>query len=244
MALSSLALCEHHSCLARRQLSYRSIFDLGRTGLASRRIRRGIADRPYDSAPAADDPRASLDLVGRTGNAVLARFAAPIHAVRPFSPISMGARAVVGAIPISTCGLLAGRRSRIGWMAYSGGIYVGASIGTVARGRTCKFPRIRFSFLVAGCAALAECAEMVAMVDAPLPFPGHPAVRYPLRVSCLLRPCGLPGLPLHTKSLCRLQSQRPAMRRRPDVDVRYIRVPASRSNSYYQAVVGAQVPRK
>jgi len=90
-----------------------------------------------------------LILLGAPIMPFFARFAAPIYAVRPFSPTSMGARAVVGARPFSTRGLLAGGRSRIGWMAYSGGIYVGAAIGTVARGRTCMFPRIRFSFLVA-----------------------------------------------------------------------------------------------
>ena len=176
MALSSFALCEHHSCLARRQLSYRSVFDLDRTGVASRGIRREIADRPYDSTPSADDHRSSLDLGGRTGNAVLAWHAAPIYAVRASSTTSTGSRAVVGARPFSTGGLLADGCSRIGGMAYPASFYARIAVGTVARGRTCMFPRIRFSFLVAGCAALAECAEMAAMVDPRLPFSGHPSV--------------------------------------------------------------------
>ena len=176
MALSSFALCEHHSGLARHQLSYRSVFDLDRTGVASRGIRREIADRPYDSTPSADDHRSSLDLGGRTGNAVLAWHAAPIYAVRASSTASTGSRAVVGARPFSTRGLLADSCSGIGGMAYSGGIYAGIAIGTVACGRACVLPRIGFSFLVAGCAALAERAEMAAMVDPRLPFSGHPSL--------------------------------------------------------------------
>jgi len=73
---------------------------------------------------------------------------------------------------------------------------------TVARGRTCKFPRIRFSFLVAGCAGPGRvcrdgrdgrCSSIFFLATLP--------VRHPLRISCLLRPSGLHGLPLHTKSL-------------------------------------------
>jgi len=123
MALSPLALCKHYSHLARRQLSYRTVFDLDRAGLASRRVRRGIADSPYGSASAADDHRSSFDLGGRAPNANFAWSAAAICAIYSFSTTSLDPNAVDGTRPLPTGGLLAGCHGRIGGLAYSRGVY-------------------------------------------------------------------------------------------------------------------------
>jgi len=128
-------------------------------------------------------------------------------------------------------------------MAYSGGIYVGAAIGTVARVEHACFLGSGFLF----------------WWPVVQPWPSVP--RWP-RWSMLLYlflatlPCDILSAFLafcdrvvytvylpHQITLPSPVSKT-SMRRRPDVDVRYIRVSASGSSSYYQAAVGAQVPRK
>jgi hypothetical protein len=244
MASSSFGFYERHFVLASCQFLSRTILDLAGFRFTSRSIRRGIADRPHGPAFAAHDRRSAFDLARRATDAVIARFAAKVCAIRCRSIVSVAADAVGRACSLATCGLLARWSCGIDGMASSGGVYARIAIGTVARRRARMFLRGRISFLVARCPALAECPDMAAMVDPRLPFSCYPAMRHPLRISCVLRSCCLRGLPLRTKALWHFRSRRPAMRRRADVDLRHDRLSASRRNSYYAAAVAAEFPGK
>jgi hypothetical protein len=170
MASSSFGFRERDSFLASWQFLSWTVLDLAGSGLTSRSLRRGIADRPHGSAFAANDRRASLDLDRRTRDAVVARFAPEIPAIHSRSIVSVACDARNWTCIFAACVLLACRRHCIAGMAYSSCVCAGVGIGSVACGRARMFPRVRISFLVARCAAVAECSEMAALVDARLPF--------------------------------------------------------------------------
>ena len=176
VASSSFGFRERGSFLASCQLFFRTVLDLAGSGLTSRSLRRGIADRPHGSAFAAHDRRSSLDLGRSTRDAVVARFAPEIPAIHSRSIVSVACDARNWTCTFAACVLLARRCRSTAGMACSGGIHAGIAIGGVACDRARLFPRVRISFLVARCAAMAECSEMAALVDARLPFSRYPAV--------------------------------------------------------------------
>ncbi len=176
VASSSFGFRERGSFLASCQLFFWTVLDLAGSGLTSRSLRRGIADRPHGSAFAAHDRRSSLDLGRSTRDAVVARFVPKIPAIHSRSIVSVASDARNWTCTFAACVLLACRRHCIAGMAYSSRVYAGVGIGSVACGRARMFPRIRISFLVARCAAVAECSEMAALVDAHLPFSRYLAV--------------------------------------------------------------------
>ena len=242
MASSSLRFSERYSSLARRRFSPRTVFDLGVGRLTTSRIRRGIADGSYGPASAAHDIRSCFNPVGRAGDAVVARYAAEGCPIRSRSIVSMAAGAAGWWCTFATCVLLACCRRGVGRMACPIGLCAGVAIGSVARGRARMLPGGRISFLVACCPALAECRRAAAMVDHPLSFSSDGAVRHPFRIPCLLRPCGLPGLPFHPKAVRPLRSCGPAVRRRVDVDVRHVRLPGASNDSDHKAPGDAEFP--
>src|SRR5258706_7635837 len=189
MASSSIAFCRHHSHLARREFSSRTTFDLGGFRLAPRRVRRGIPDRPYGTASAPDDDRSSFDLSERPSDAFVTRFAATFRAIRYRSPLSLVRDTATWACALTTCPLLARGHHGISGLAYSRCVYARIAIGSVARRRTRVLPRGGISLLVARNSALAERPNAAHMVNFLIPFPGHAAVRHPLRISFVLRPC-------------------------------------------------------
>ena len=134
MASSSFGLCECHSFLASWQFFSRTVLDLAGSGLTSRILRRGIADRPHGSAFAAHDRRSSFDSGGRTRNAVVARFAPEIPAIHSRSIVSLPGGARNCTLTFAACVLLACRRRSPAGMACSGSIHPGVAIGSVACG--------------------------------------------------------------------------------------------------------------
>src|SRR4029077_1263188 len=107
MASSSFRWRERYSSLASGQLSPRVALDLDGIGFTSCCIRRGIADRPHDSASATHDHRSSPDFAGRTRDAVVAWFAAEVRANRSSPDIPFVANTTCRAPAFATCGLLA-----------------------------------------------------------------------------------------------------------------------------------------
>ena len=98
------------------------------------------------------------------------------------------------------------------------------------------------SFLVSGLLfwwpviqPVAERFELARVVDPFVSFSRHLAVRYPFRISCLLRPRGLSGLFLVTAPARLFCSRGPAMCRRVDVDLRHRRL-SDRRNDCRSAV--------
>ena len=220
-------------------------FSLGGGGLAPRSIRRGTADRAYDSASAAHDRRSSFDLAGRTVDAVVAWFATAIRAIRFSARCFVGRQVHDFGRMLSQPAFcwIAAAAALVGWHVPSV-FTLALAIGIVACSGARMFPRIRASLLVARYSALAECPNMAAMVHPPLPFSRHPAMRHPLRISGVLRSCCLPGVPLHTKALRHFCSRGPGMRRGTDVDLRHDRLSAGRSNYRYSGCCRLGVPRR
>jgi hypothetical protein len=75
MVSSSVDFLDGYSCLARWQLSPRTVFTLGRVGFTTHRTRPGITDRSHGQSSAAHDGRSCFDLGGYAGNFVVSRFA-------------------------------------------------------------------------------------------------------------------------------------------------------------------------
>src|SRR4029077_12476615 len=143
------------------------------------------ADRPHGSAFTAHDHRSSFDFSERTRDAAVARFAKEIPAIHSRTIVSVAGDARNWTGTFAACVLLVCRRRSTVGMACSGGIHAGIAIGSVACGSARLFSRVRISFLVARCAAVADGSEMAALVDAGLPFSRYPAVRHSLRISCV-----------------------------------------------------------
>ena len=72
------------------------------------------------------------------------------------------------------------------WMARAGTVYIGDAFRSVARLRAGFVFGSWVSFLVASYSTLAERLNCAAMVDPFILFSRHPAVRHPLRISCIL----------------------------------------------------------
>src|SRR5262249_28311595 len=117
--------------------------------------------------------------------------------------------------------MLAWRRCSVGGMAYPGRVYARNAIGSVACGRVRILPRSGASLLVAGCSALAECLETARLVDHLVPLSRDVAVRYPFRISCVLRACRVSRVPLDTGPIQPVRSRRSAVRGCVNVDLRH-----------------------
>jgi hypothetical protein len=242
LASSSFGFRKRHSCLAGGQFSSRTILDLDCGGLASRCIRRGIADGPHGSASVAYDICPCADLGGRAGDTAAARFAAANCANRSWSTVAVSAGAVDWTCALATRVLLVCRGHDVGRMAHSGRVYAGAAIRRVAHGRARMFPRRRLSFLVARCSALAQCPGVASMVDSLVPVSRYVALRHSFRISCVFRASCLPSVPVHIATVRPLRSRRPAVCRCVDVDVRHGRLPSARGDSHRTAIVAANLP--
>src|SRR5208282_369743 len=192
------------------------------------------------SAFAAHDSGSSVYPAWRTSASVVPRLTKPTCEVRSRPRFSVAPCGTAREGVWATSVMLGCSDRHACGVAHSGAIHRRNAIGSLACGRACKLPRCRVSFLVAGDPALAECRCVAAMVYYPLPFPRHRALRYPFRISCVLRPCCLHRVSIHAPALWDFRSRRPAARGRTHVDLRDPRVPDSRSDYRGTAAVGGK----
>ena len=136
--------------------------------------------------------------------------------------------------------MLACRRCSVGGMACSGCVYARNAIGSVACGRARILPRDRASLLVAGRSTLAECLEAARLVDYFVPLSRDVAVRYPFRISCVLRACRVSRVPLDIGSIQPFRSRRSAVRGGVNVDLRHDCLSRGWSDSQHTPALAAE----
>src|SRR5580700_614491 len=126
-------------------------------------------------------------------------------------------------------------------MACAGDIPAGDAIANVAFHRTRLLSNGRTAFLVACDSALAVGGTMAAVVDAPVSFPRHAAMRRPFRLARFLRSSRISFLCQYAANGRPLSSRRPAVRRCIDVDLCNRCISGDRNDSLdADALAGAQ----
>ena len=136
--------------------------------------------------------------------------------------------------------MLACRRCSVAGMACSGRVRARNAIGSVACRRVCILPWNGASLLVARCSTLAECREVVGLVDDLVPLSRHVAVRHPFRIPCVLRACRVPRLPLHIAAVRPFRSRRSAVRGGVNVDLRHDCLSRGWSDSQHTPALAAE----
>ena len=136
--------------------------------------------------------------------------------------------------------LLDGGHSNACGVAHSGTIHRRDAIGSLARFGARKFLRGRASILVAGDPALAERSRVAAMVNGSLSVSRHPALRYPLGISCVLRSRCIHDVSFGALAIWNFRSRGPAARSRLDVDLCNAHLPCRCSNCRGTSAVGAK----
>ena len=165
--------------------------------------RSPTANGPHDSAFAAHDAGPSFDLAWRANEAADA-MVHPHRFIEAFlAPISHWApmKRLGKSLANPTVCWLAAAATLIGWHIPS--LFALGMRSELWHGIE------QASFLISGVLFWWPVIrpgpsgfERVRVVDPFVSFSRHLAVRYPFRISCLLRPCGLPGLFLGTAPAC------------------------------------------
>ncbi len=97
---------------------------------------------------------------------------------------------------------------------------------------------------VARRSALAKCPSGAAMVDSLISLSGHVALRHSFGISCLLRACGLSGVPFGLAAVWPFCSRGSAVCRCIDVDLHHHRISRSGGYSLYAAARAAGLPSR
>src|SRR5258708_2967832 len=244
MASSSFSVREAHSSLARHLFLPRPILNLDGCGLTTGRARRADADGPHDSASTAHDLCCSIDAAWFSRDAFLAGSPPSICGGSCWSTVLLAAGAKVRADARATCIFLAGGNCDLGRMACSGDLYARVAIGSLASVRASNFPCGRPSLLVARRSALAKCPNGAAMVDSLISLSRHVALRHSFGISCLLRPCGLSGVPFGLAAVWPFCSRGSAVCRCIDVDLHHHRLSRFGGYSLYAAARAPVLPSR